>query len=462
VNAAGVAWAAVLGTAEQAFTAPSWVLFANLVQAWVCCPTRRTITGMLTLIDPAERACHDAYHRLVRAGAWSMTACWSALATLAVARFAATGAVVLQVDDTLFHKSGRRVDGAGSFRDAVASTGARIVYAHGLNLVVVTLRVHPPWGGEPLGLPVNVRLFRKGGPTHAQLVQEMIAELSGWLPERSFILCGDGAYATLAGSGLPRTHVISRMRRDAALFEPAPPRTGRRGRPAKKGARLPTPAAQATAAPDKDWTRASINRRGRTTDVDLLTRAVLWYAVKPDQQVLLVIVRDPDRDRTRRLLLHHRPGRRPRRRRHRIPLPLGHRGHLPGGQATPRRPTAANLERRRPRTRRRTLVLDLHRDLVLVHPHPRPRPTLADPALVPQQAHPELPRRPRRTTNNPVAPTNYRHLRPTATHPTNRGHPHRHARKSRLTHRESAKVHLVPMRKFIADVPAPGSDHRKS
>jgi len=212
VNAAGVAWAAVLGAAELVFTAPSWVLFADLLGAWVCCPTRRTITGMLTLIDPAERGAHDAYHRLIRAGAWSMAACWAALAALAVARFAPSGPVTLQVDDTLFHKTGRKVDGAGSFRDAVASTHARIVYAHGLNLVVITLRVHAPWGGEPLGLPVNLRLFRKGGPTHAQLVQAMIAELAGWLPERSFILCGDGAYATLAGAGLPRTHVIVKYR----------------------------------------------------------------------------------------------------------------------------------------------------------------------------------------------------------------------------------------------------------
>lgn len=292
MNGAGTAWRAVLDSASGVFTAPSWVLFADLVQAWVCCPTRRTITAMLTLIDPAGRAAHDAYHRLIRAGAWSMAACWAGLTALAVARFAPTGSIALQVDDTLFHKTGRKVNGAGSFRDAVASTHARIVYAHGLNLVVITLRVHAPWGGEPLGLPVNVRLFRKGGPTHTRLVQEMIAELAGWLPERSFILCGDGAYATLAGSGLPRTQVVSRMRRDAALFEPAPPRTGRRGRPAKKGARLPTPAALATAAPDKDWTRTSIDRRGRKTDVDLLTRPVLWYAVKPDQQVLLVIVRD--------------------------------------------------------------------------------------------------------------------------------------------------------------------------
>ncbi len=44
-----------------------------------------------------------------------------------------------------------------------------------------------------------------------------------------------GAYATLAGRGLPRSTITSRMRRDAALccalYEAAPPRTGKRGRP---------------------------------------------------------------------------------------------------------------------------------------------------------------------------------------------------------------------------------------
>jgi len=293
VSTAVTAWRGVLGCADGVFTAPSWALFADLVEAWVCCPARRTITGMLTLIDPGRRGAHDAYHRLIRAGVWSTARLWHRLAVLAVNRLAPDGPVPLQVDDTLLHKSGRKVDGAGSFRDAVRSTGARIVYAHGLNLVVITLRVRAPWGGEPLGLPVNVRLFRKGGATHAQLVEQMITELAGWLPGRVLTLCGDGAYATLAGAGLPRTHVISRMRRDAALFAPAPPRTGRRGRPAKKGARLPTPPEQAAAATRTQWRRTSIDRRGRDVDVDLLARAVLWYAVNPEHQVLLVIVRDP-------------------------------------------------------------------------------------------------------------------------------------------------------------------------
>jgi len=287
------AWDAVVSCASGAFGRPSFALFADLASAWVLCPARRTLTGMIGLVDPSKPRAHDAYHRFVRAGAWSMAACWAAVAKLAVATLCPAGTVGLDVDDTLFHKSGRKVDGAGSFRDAVRSSGKRVVYATGLNLVVVTLRVVPPWGGEPLGLPVNVRLFRKAKLTHNELVIEMMAELAGWLPGRDFVLCGDGAYASLAGAGLARTHLVSRMRRDAALYEPPPPRTGRRGRPAKKGLRLPTPATLA-ATTKKGWVKADVDMRGRRVSRLLLARPVLWYRVSPERQVLLVVVRDPE------------------------------------------------------------------------------------------------------------------------------------------------------------------------
>ncbi len=199
--------------------------------------------------------------------------------------------VVLDADDTVYKKSGRSIEGAGVFRDAVRSTRNRVVYAWGLNLVVVTLRVRPPWGGCPLGLPVNVRVHRKGGATTVELAAQMIREIAGWLPDRSFHLYADGAYASLVGADLPRTHVTSRLRRDAALYDPAPPRTGRRGRPRTRGKRLPTPPELAAAA--TDWTDAQVEERGRTVTRHLWSRDVLWYQVSPRRLVRLVVVRDP-------------------------------------------------------------------------------------------------------------------------------------------------------------------------
>jgi len=93
----------------------------------VLAPGRRTITEIISVADPAGRRAHDAYHRFVRDGAWAMVALWRSLAVHAVARFAPGGVIALDCDDTLFHKSGRRIEGAGVFRDALRSTAGRVV-----------------------------------------------------------------------------------------------------------------------------------------------------------------------------------------------------------------------------------------------------------------------------------------------------------------------------------------------
>jgi hypothetical protein len=142
-----------------------------------------------------------------------------------------------------------------------------------------------------ISVPVNVRLHRKDGPTMPALAAEMMAELAAWLPERSFVVCADGAYATLAGEHLERTAVVSRMRRDAAIYEAAPARTGKAGRPRKRGARLPTPAKLAKAA--RRWKEVELDWRGRKVTKLIWTRDVLWYRVSPDAMVRLVVVRDP-------------------------------------------------------------------------------------------------------------------------------------------------------------------------
>lgn len=286
------AWAAMLDLVRGSFTAPGFACFTDLLTGWVLSPGRRTITRMLTVGDPEGRRAHDAYHRLVRTGAWSMSRLWRLLTVHVVAALVPAGTVTVDCDDTLFHRDGRHVDGAGVFRDAVRSTVRKVVYARGLNLVVLTVRIRAPWGGCPLGLPVNMRLHRKDGPTTVALAAQMMTELASWLPARDFALCADGAYASLTGAGLPRTSVTSRLRRDAALYEAAPPRTGRRGRPAKKGARLPTPPKLATAS--TGWTKVDVDERGRTVRRLVWSRPVLWYSVQADRMLRLVIVRDPN------------------------------------------------------------------------------------------------------------------------------------------------------------------------
>jgi len=290
-----IAWERLLGRFADLFTRPSAALFMVLIGAWVLCPGRRTVIRMIGIGDPDGEHAHDAYHRFVRAGQWTMARLWCRLLLLLVATLELPKTLWLHGDDTLFHKSGRKVKGAGSFRDPIRSRANKVVYAWGLNLVVLAVEIRPPWGGEPLALPINVRLYKKGGPSHLDLMQQMVEEVAGWLPDQRFVLCCDGAYASLAGRPLPRTHLVSRFRKDAALFDTPPERRpGQRGRPRKKGERLPSLEEMARSAPDDEWSDLIVDIRGERVRRRLWVLPVLWYAVCSDRPLLLVIVRDPD------------------------------------------------------------------------------------------------------------------------------------------------------------------------
>lgn len=181
---AALAWERILAWLGAVFYAPSREIFTRLAQAWVLCPGRRTLTRLYLLAEPEGERAHDAYHRFLRAGAWSLPDLWRLLAVLLVATLRPRGKIPLDLDDTLFRKSGRRIEDASWWRDAVSSTGQKVVHAFGLNLLVLTLRVHPPWGGEPLGLPLNMRLHRKGGPSLLELAREVVEETASWFEGR--------------------------------------------------------------------------------------------------------------------------------------------------------------------------------------------------------------------------------------------------------------------------------------
>ena len=136
-----------------AFTGPSAAIFRDLLVAWIVCPGRRTITGMIPFADPAGGRHFSVYHRFIRAGAWLLDRLFRLWANVLVGALAPEGLLWCQTDDTVHKKSGRKVEGASVWRDAVRSTRNKVVYAWGLQFVPLCLRVNPPWGGEPLALP---------------------------------------------------------------------------------------------------------------------------------------------------------------------------------------------------------------------------------------------------------------------------------------------------------------------
>ena len=284
-------WSELLQQFFPIFTAPGSQIFLQLITGWVLCTMRRTVTGMIPFADPLGEHAHDAYHRFFPDARWEVARLWQWLAVILIRTLRPQGIITLALDDTLFHRSGRKINGAGYWRDAVRSTKAHIVYAWGLNLVVLTLQVQPPWGGEPLGLPINMRLHRKEGPTLIELAMQMINEARCWLPERQFRVVGDGFYACLAGKPIGQTPIISRIKRNANLYDlPGPRRRKRRGRPRQRGKKLAK--LEKMAAHIQNWRQVTFCQRGEIVKRRVYTRIVLWYTVTRTP-ILLVISRDP-------------------------------------------------------------------------------------------------------------------------------------------------------------------------
>jgi hypothetical protein len=280
-------WTDIINQFFPIFTAPGAEIFSQLMTSWILCTARRTITGILPFADPCFQRAHDAYHRFFPDSRWDINRLWQILTLILVKLFCPTGIITVTPDETLFHHSGRKINGSGYWRDAVRSTKKSIVYARGLNLVVLTLQIQPPWGGEPLGLPINMRLHRKNGDTLIELATQMINQLHQWL----FRVVADGFYATLAGEQMPQTTLVSRIQCNAKIFDLPPIRRKKTpGRPRKKGKRLVSP--QKMASYIRDWKQIEFCQRGKMIERLVYTRQVIWYWVS-HQPILLVISRDP-------------------------------------------------------------------------------------------------------------------------------------------------------------------------
>ena len=285
-------WMSLIKQFLPIFTQPAEVIFTRLTVGWILCTVRRTVTGMLPFADHAHERAHDAYHRFFPDARWSMAKLWRILTRILIATFCRNGTITLALDDTLFHHSGKKVNGAGYWRDAVRSTKSKTICAWGLNLVVLTLQIQPPWGGEPLGLPINMRLHRKKEASLIELAEQMINEVIQWFPKRLFRVVGDGFYATLAGKELFNTTIISRIQRNAEIYDlPVRAKRKGRGRPRKKGKRLLCPEKMAHYV--RDWQKVKVRERGKSRTRLVYSKVLLWYRVS-QRPILLVISRDPE------------------------------------------------------------------------------------------------------------------------------------------------------------------------
>jgi hypothetical protein len=227
--------AALLSLLRPGFTAPSFSTFCWLVSGFTARIGDRTVTGMWQAVGLAGELHHSRAHDFFARARWRPDRRGLLLGDFVTATLLPAGTPLrLVIDDTLFGRSGGKVFGAQLHYDNAAPAGAGRRVRLGNCWVVVGLLVELPFmAGRPLCLPILFRLYRSGParPSRVALAVELLELMAARYRTRQIELVADGAYAArgLARELPARATLTTRMRKDAALYELAPSRTGKPG-----------------------------------------------------------------------------------------------------------------------------------------------------------------------------------------------------------------------------------------
>jgi hypothetical protein len=170
------------------------------------------------------------------------------------------------------------------------------------------LLVPIPWAGRVWALPFltalapSERYAQARGRRHKPITlwaRQLVRQVHRWWPERHLVLVADSSYAALdlLAAVRPVATVVTRLRLDAQLFAPAPPRCPhQKGRPRLVGPRLPT-LEQRAPDPTTAWMALTVTQwYGRAErPVEISSQTAVWYHTGlPPVPIRWVLIRDPD------------------------------------------------------------------------------------------------------------------------------------------------------------------------
>jgi hypothetical protein len=258
----------------------------------------------------SQEAQFQNYHRVLNRAEWSSRALARILLRVLLRAFVAADApIVIGIDEHIERRRGDQIAAKAIYRDPVRSSKSCFVKTSGLRWVSMMLLAPIPWAKRVWALPFltvlapSERYHEQRGKTHKTVTdwaRQMIKQVRRWLPDRTIVVVADSSYAVLkllasaACLHAPVT-IITRLRLDAALYDPAPPRAkGKRGAPAKKGPHQ-RKLSERLVDPKTEWSRMSIAWYGRSTrTVELASGIAVWYhGGEPVVPLRWVLIRDP-------------------------------------------------------------------------------------------------------------------------------------------------------------------------
>ena len=242
--------AVAAGRLARAVHPPDLANVVLLLTGAILAPGKRTVTAALRILGREQETDFPIYHGVLNRAVWSSRAVAGWLLRLLVASFlGADATVVIGIDDTIERRWGHKISARGIYRDPVRSSKGHFVKTSGLRWLSAQLLVHIPWAGRIMGLPFLTMLapskrFYADTPrapkTLLDWARQAALQIHRWLPGRRIVIVGDTAFAAIEFLAAVRGYlsVVTRLRLDANLYAPAPPRRPRRGRPPIKGKRL--------------------------------------------------------------------------------------------------------------------------------------------------------------------------------------------------------------------------------
>jgi len=291
------------------FSKQVWEHAQVLIVGALLAPGKRTVTAVLRVMGLSQEARFQKYHRVLNRARWSSVAVARVLLGLVVRTFVPVGPVVIGIDDTLERRRGAKIKAKGIYRDPVRSSRSHMVKASGLRWLCAMVLAEIPWVGRVWALPVltalcpSERYHQQRGQRHKTLPEwagQLLGLMHRWLPGREGVVVADSSYAVIEllaqVSNTPDLSLITRLRLDAALYAPAPPRLpGQNGRPRKKGDRRPT-LQQVLSDPHTKWRTVRVNNwyGGGARAVEVCTDTAVWYHTGlPPVALRWVLIRDP-------------------------------------------------------------------------------------------------------------------------------------------------------------------------
>ena len=307
-----IAFSSVIGVFVPVFSRPVWQHVKVLLTGAVLAPGKRTVTAMLQIMGRSAASDFQTYHRVLNRAVWSPLTASRLLLRLLVAVFIPRGVVVVGLDDTIERRRGEQIKAKGIYRDPVRSSQAYFVKVSGLRWLACLVLLPLSWANRVWALPFltvlcpSERFYEQRGRRHQTLTErawQMIRLVGRWLPGRDLVFVADSSFAALElldkVATLPRASVITRLRLDAALYDPPPPRKPKTmGRPRLKGKRRPT--LEAVLADKRtQWTTLRVEQwygKG-PREVEVATDTAVWYHTgKPPVAIRWVLIRDPQED----------------------------------------------------------------------------------------------------------------------------------------------------------------------